>query len=245
MSTESMGIFWSKDPYAEEGLFKPEDVAKYYGDTFYFTGADFWRKQEKTNSGMLDGYTYTHDADIKFSQAVLERQIKGHNLGNQRCAEFGAGIGRVTKNLLIQNFKEIDLIDPVKEFLEVAQKDFGDSVILHLHPIGAQDWKAVDKYDCFWIQWTLMYLTDDDTVKLLKDCKSHLKRYGKIFVKENGFPNDDDKSLAYWNPDDHSFARSHESYLELFKKAGVTVIEDLIQPDWDEDLLPLYVFVLR
>lgn len=240
-----MGMFYSSDPYKEEGLFKPEDVSNYYGDKFYLVGADFWRKQEKSNAGMLDGFTYTHDTDITFSRAILDRQVKGHNLGNQHCAEFGAGIGRITKNLLIEYFQEIDLIDPVKEFLDFAQKDFGDRVKLNLYPIGAQEWKATTKYDCFWIQWTLMYLTDDDAIKLLKDCKSHLKRYGKIFVKENGFPNDPDKSLAYWNPDDHSFARSHESYLALFEKAGLTVVENLLQPDWGEDLLPLYAFVLR
>lgn len=239
-----MGNSQSKDRYSVAGHFKPEDIANYYGDKFYLQGTDFWKKQDKTITRMLNGFTYIHEKDINFSRTILERQINVYHLGKNRCAEFGAGIGRVTKNLLANYFDEIDLIDPVKEFLDYADNDFGDRVKLHLHPIGAQNWKADEDYDCFWFQWTLMYLTNNDCVSLLKDCKFNLKLNGKIFVKENGYPNGANKSLAYWNPQDHSFIRSHESYLEIFNKAGLMIIEDLIEPDWYDDLPPLYTFVL-
>ncbi|OHT06664.1 Alpha N-terminal protein methyltransferase 1 [Tritrichomonas foetus] len=245
-----MGSIWSRDPYAEEGFFKPDDVTNYYGDKFYQTGPNYWSKQESTNSGMLAGFTYTHKVDVDFSKVILKKYMKEHNMGKKRVADLGAGIGRVSKNVLAKFFEEIDLVEPVPSFLEVAKKEIADlypNVKINTFSCGAQDWTITDKYDCFWVQWTLMYLTDSDCVRLLKASKNHLNKYGKIIVKENGYPDDEieDKSFAMWNPEDHSFARTKKSYIDLFNKAGLKIVEDCQQPDWDTELLPVYLFVLR
>lgn len=239
-----MGLLGSNDPYQENGLFNPEDIKNYYGDKFYTTGAEYWKTQAKTKAGMLGGLTYTHKADIEFSQKLLEKYKSEYKLGGEQCIEFGAGIGRITSNLLINYFHEIDLLDPVQEFLDVAKNEIGSRAVIRLYPIGAQDWIAERKYDCIWLQWTLMYLTDDDAVNILKQCKANLKEKGKIFVKDNGYPSNEE-TLAAWNSEDHSFARSHQSYLNLFQKAEVEILEDISQPNWDPELLPLYVFVLN
>ena len=46
-------------------------------------------------------------------------------------------------------------------------------------------------YDCIWLQWFLMYLTDDDLVEMLQRCAKNLKEDGIIVIKENVFDEDE------------------------------------------------------
>ena len=39
---------------------------------------------------------------------------------------------------------------------------------------GFQDFKFEYKYDLIWLQWFLMYLTDDDLIQKLKECAENL-----------------------------------------------------------------------
>lgn len=41
------------------------------------------------------------------------------------------------------------------------------------------------RYDCVWIQWALLYLTDEDAIALFHRCAQNLKPGGIICVKEN------------------------------------------------------------
>ena len=242
-------IFGSSDLYGKSGLFIPDDVTKYYGDKFYVTAPEYWKKQDNTNSGMLAGFTYTHKVDVKYSKEIVEKYIKQHNLGTKKAVDFGAGIGRITLNVLGYFFEEVDLVEPVGGFLSTAKKSLNEKfpdLKVNLHVCGAQNYEFGGNYDLFWVQWTLMYLTDDDCVKLLKNCKEHLSPNGKIVVKENGIPElEQDWRLAQWSPADHSFARSRKAYHALLEKAGLKIIEDNDQPEWDSELLPVFVFVLE
>ena len=60
---------------------------------------------------MLGGFGHVHDPDIKTSIELL-RAYKNHISGFNRVIDMGAGIGRVTKALLIPRFKEVDILEP-------------------------------------------------------------------------------------------------------------------------------------
>ncbi len=74
------------------------------------------------------------------------------------------------------------------------------------------------RYDCIWIQWCLLYVTDADVPPMMERAKAGLKPGGLIVVKENvckeGFVVDND---------DSSLTRSNAYLLELFEKSGLKV----------------------
>lgn len=73
-----------------------------------------------------------------------------------------------------------------------------------------------NRYDVVWIQWCLLYLTDEDAISFFHRCQKALKPGGKIIVKENicqdGFVVD---------KDDSSLSRSNAYMMKLFDQAGM------------------------
>ena len=70
---------------------------------WYQVGKKFWEESEPTVDGMLGGYGHTSGLDIEWSKGVLDRYI-GEGLETDRCIDCGAGIGRITKDLLVERF---------------------------------------------------------------------------------------------------------------------------------------------
>lgn len=71
--------------------------------------------------------------------------------------DCGAGIGRITKNLLIKHFKHVDLVEQNPKFLEVAKISLENysSRIGQYYPIGniidlymTQIYNTTEKYEC-------------------------------------------------------------------------------------------------
>ena len=87
----------------------------------------------------------------------------------------------------------------------------------------------------------LGYLPDDDLVEFLKRAGQSVREVGGvIMVKENvlleGFKLD---------RDDNNIIRSVEMFRQVFKLAGLEVIEELRQENWPEYLVPMYLWVLK
>ena len=70
-------------------------------------------------------------------------------------------------------------------------------------------WSPELKYDCIWLQWFLMYLTDDDLILQLKKCAENLTinpndgSSGLIIIKENV-----KNTGCYLDKEDNSLIRS-------------------------------------
>lgn len=97
-----------------------------------------------------------------------------------RALDCGAGIGRITKNLLIRFFDHVDIVEQDCKFVEQAKKSFLESdkplpfghVVDNFYCEGLQTFKPAEKYyDVIWIQWVLNYLTDKDLLGLLNRCR--------------------------------------------------------------------------
>jgi protein N-terminal methyltransferase len=237
-----MGCWWS-DPYRDFAEVNPDDVFRYYGKNFYSIGRRYWSTEATSLDGMLGDLNWTHTPDINFSRKVLERYIPQITPG--LCADVGCGIGRISITLLSNYFQRIDLVDPIPKFLTKAESDLASSgVVVRKFACGAQDWVIEDRYDCFWVQWVLMFLTDTDCIALLTRCRDHLTESGIVVVKENTVISNI-RSHALWCPLDHSISRTLPHQRELFVKAGFRVDLAQEQPEWSDDLIPLYCFVLR
>ncbi|PHT54773.1 Alpha N-terminal protein methyltransferase 1 [Capsicum baccatum] len=93
---------------------------------WYNKGIKYWQGVEATMDGVLGGYGHVNAADIKASEdflnTILAERFPDAGRGRRLVAlDCGSGIGRVTKNLLIRYFNEVDLLEPVLHFLESAR----------------------------------------------------------------------------------------------------------------------------
>jgi protein N-terminal methyltransferase len=224
----------------------PDEVFKEHSSNWYDVSKSFWENQEASDSGMLAGYIRVSGADIYNSRELIEKYQKKHKLGKKRAADCGAGVGRVTYFCLSEYFEETDLIDPVEKFLDVAVEKLEGYKTRKIN-LGIQDWHPDTKYDCIWCQWSIMYLTDTDTVAFLQRAKAALNKNGLIFIKDNISSRDlsAPKNSCIVDFQDHGVSRSYSHYLELFKTAGLTLVESEKQDNYPENLLPLYTFVLK
>ncbi|KAJ0252620.1 Alpha N-terminal protein methyltransferase 1 [Hirschfeldia incana] len=200
---------------------------------WYRDGVSYWEGVEASVDGVLGGYGHVNDADITGSEVFLKTLIQERLLVNGAgtnqhlvALDCGSGIGRITKNLLIRYFNEVDLLEPVAQFLDVAREN--------LASIGSETHKATNffcvplqeftpaaqRYDVIWVQWCIGHLTDDDFVSFFNRAKGCLKPGGFFVVKENlaqkGFVLD---------KEDRSITRSDRYFKELFRRCGLHVYQ--------------------
>lgn len=75
------------------------------------------------------------------------------------CAlDCGAGIGRITKHLLLPLFNTVDLVDVTQEFLDKAKTYLGEEGkrVGKYFCSGLQDFvPETGCYDVIWIQWVI------------------------------------------------------------------------------------------
>ena len=71
---------------------------------------------------------------------------------NQRALDCGAGIGRITKHLLVKHFTKVDLVEQNKLFLEKAKEYLKNSdKVDHLYCCGLQNFVPEEQtYDVIW-----------------------------------------------------------------------------------------------
>jgi protein N-terminal methyltransferase len=230
----------SEDPYSEETEVWPAAVFDYFGSAYYSAGTAYWSAQPATLSGMLAGHVRLHERDIRWSESILARYFAPG--ASASCENVACGIGRCSVSLLCRYFGRITFVEPVGSFLARAAAALGErGVEVGTRECGAQDWEIDEDFDCFWLQWVLLFLTDDDCVRFLRRYKGRLKPRGMIFVKENLT----DADHALWSPEDHSLSRRREQLAELIAMAELVVGFEGEQLDWDRTMLPLYCYVLK
>ena len=58
----------------------------------------------------MGGYGFVHDADAETSNEFINEYKD--SIGHGRALDCGAGIGRVTKYVLLNHFEKVDLVEP-------------------------------------------------------------------------------------------------------------------------------------
>ncbi|XP_061373175.1 alpha N-terminal protein methyltransferase 1 isoform X2 [Gastrolobium bilobum] len=218
---------------------------------WYHHGVTYWEGVKATADGVLGGYANVDELDISCSEDFLkillserfEADVRSQPLVALDC---GSGIGRVTKNLLIRYFNEVDLLEPVSHFLETAREtlapghytnsDMHKAVNFYCVPL--QDFTPdTGRYDVIWIQWCIGHLTDDDFVSFFKRAKVGLKPGGLFVLKENiarsGFVLDNE---------DRSITRSDLYFKELFSRCGLHVYK--LKKGFPEELFAVKIYAL-
>ena len=134
---------------------------------------------------MLQGWEAVSGPDIKCSAAFLARYIKDGKIKPEKVIDCGGGIGRISKELLVNFFDKVDIVDQAPNLIATAKETITNPRMRNFYVSGLQDFVFEDQYDCIWIQWVLLHMVDDDVIKFLIKCKKNLKEGGMLCVKEN------------------------------------------------------------
>ncbi|UYV63243.1 NTMT1 [Cordylochernes scorpioides] len=112
-----------KEPGSSSECVQPEMES-----AFYSKGKEFWSKVPATIDGMLGGYSYVSITDVQASTRFLNEFFNNQKrpLGRGRALDCGAGIGRVSKLLLLPLFDKVDLVEQNEEFLRQVPEHVGD-----------------------------------------------------------------------------------------------------------------------
>ncbi|QLL33898.1 hypothetical protein HG536_0F02230 [Torulaspora globosa] len=218
-----------------------------YGDAI-----DYWTAVPATVDGVLGGYgegTVVPTMDVLGSNHFL-RKLKSRMVvepGFRKIgADIGAGIGRVTKDMLSKHCDVVDLLEPVTPFVEQMRSELQElkdqGKIGEIYAIGMQDWEPQEgKYWLIWCQWCVGHLPDDELVKFFERCKRALQPNGTIIVKENNTPTNNDD----FDPQDSSVTRSDAKFKELFESADLKLIATDRQKGLPKELYPVRMYALK
>lgn len=132
-------------------------------------------RQEASYDGVLGGHAAVSDADVRESAAFL-RGVLGAERYDAAAAgtlpltavDCGAGVGRVSEQLLLRVFATVDVLEPSGHLLEKAKAALTGAAAAGLRgaadrflQAGLQDFHPEPgRYDVIWVQWAMLYLTD-------------------------------------------------------------------------------------
>mmetsp|Transcript_177808 Transcript_177808/g.570218 ORF Transcript_177808/g.570218 Transcript_177808/m.570218 type:complete len:322 (-) Transcript_177808:15-980(-) len=194
------------------------------------------------------------EPDLRESAAFLDAHL-GRPPGGGRGGEgaggrlqgaaldCGAGVGRVAEGLLAPRFSTVDLAEPSRALLAEARRCFSQQpwarhfLEVPLHSLSPEP----GSYTLIWVQWVLLYLTDDDLRSFLRRAAAALVGGGLLVVKENVLLN---RSRGLADERDASITRSDARLRALFAASGLELCEARPQLEWPDSLLPVMMYAL-
>lgn len=217
--------------------------------SFYKDAKDYWSHVPATLDGMLGGFGYISSLDLNFSERYIRDILKSAQPPQRlRALDCGAGIGRISKNLLMKHFQTVDLVEQDTKFSEEAKvycSSSEDSAkrLGTVYNVGLQKFTPEpNTYDLIWSQWVLGHLTDDDLLQFFKRIKVGLRKEGGVFVlKENVTKTGDIQK----DEDDSSITRPLKDYEIILKAAGFKVSQIVRQTNFPQGLFPVYLMTCR
>jgi protein N-terminal methyltransferase len=216
---------------------------------WYDRAAEYYESNcEPTLDGVLGGFASISDTDLKGSRQFLDDLrllLPSLDFSLGSACECGAGIGRVTKGLLLGlGVSQCDIVESSSRLLYEAPEYIGEGASkCRFYCSGLQDWDPPKRrYSIIWIQWVLCYLTDNDIIAFLKRCSEGILEDGKgvIILKENTCG---DQTFVV-DSEDASVCRSLPYWLKLVEAAGLRVLMQKMQSDFPTDIFPVPMLAL-
>ncbi|KAH8254380.1 hypothetical protein KR032_009714 [Drosophila birchii] len=210
---------------------------------FYDKAQKYWAEVPATVNGMLGGLGYISAIDIQGSSVFL-REIRVP--GTKLALDCGAGIGRVTRNLLIPRFCSVDLVEQDQAFAEKAREyctseDVISGQVGEIYNVGLQKFTPTKQYDLIWSQWVLGHLTDRDLMAFFRRIRQGLAPGAFFCLKEN--VSSSKKTVE--DEEDSSVTRPLEQYERFLKEAGYRIVRKVKQQNFPKGLFPVYMIACK
>ena len=227
------------------------------GDEFYTRAEEYWAAVRPTEDGVLGGFAHLSGKDVRESEAFLLGNLPSVSGSDALHAlDAGAGIGRVSCELLLEYFDAVDLEECLPHFLDEARRRVRARIAaggFKRAPAGKRSVRFIDapaqrfapeagRYDCIWLQWFVGHLPDEQLVRFLSDCRRALRPGGRIFVKENVIG---EAGAPAYGAEDSSYTRSVENFRGVFEAAQLTVHSQEVQRAWPRELYGVRMFCLK
>lgn len=221
--------------------------------SWYSRATDYYEDNcPPTVDGVLGGFAAISDLDLEGSRAflndvVVQRGYSSVIWSAGAACECGAGIGRVSKGLLLPlGVQRCDLVESSPRLLAAAPDYIGDDGGVErcrFYCQGLQEWMPrKSSYSIVWIQWVFCYLTDEDAIAFLRRCgESLLDSGGVICLKENTC---DDQDFIV-DVEDASLSRSARYLHWLAREAGLRIVHAQIQDNFPDQIFPVYQLALE
>ncbi|KAJ1461869.1 AdoMet dependent proline di-methyltransferase-domain-containing protein [Pelagophyceae sp. CCMP2097] len=226
-----------------------------YKKRWYTHAADYWQDAARappTVDGVLGGFAALDAPDVLASRSFLDGLAALRPLwdGAGVALDVAAGIGRVTKHLLLpRGFRRVDVLEQAASLVGAAPDFIAEASMVAAVAVGGEE--AVSKcrficaamqtwapkargYDLVWFQWCVGHFTDGDFVRALHRYRAALAPHGVLCIKDNVFGNDTEDAF-FVDDDDRSLCRSRLYYLAIFEIAGAVVVSEKRQRVYDAD----------
>lgn len=216
---------------------------------WYSKAYDYWEDENNcpiTDDGVLGGYGALTPMDIKGSRKFIQQLKDMDSLFHlHSAADCGAGIGRITKHLLVDLFDHVDLVEQSVRLINASSRYIGEEIATKKVTCicqGLQDFAPkANSYDLIWIQWVIGHLTDLDFIAFFKRCINGLTSHGFVVLKDNCAFN--------WtfvvDKDDYSVARCVEYIRMLIDLADCEIVHEVLQHEFPDELYPVRMFAIR
>ncbi|CAI5455296.1 unnamed protein product [Caenorhabditis angaria] len=212
--------------------------------TVYENAENYWSRCSQDVDGMLGGFAKLHQPDILLSKTFLNNlKKKGIAENFDYALDCGAGIGRVTKHLLMPFFKTVDMVDVIEELIVRSSEYIGtDDGIGEKFVEGLQTFEPpLGKYDMIWIQWVSGHLTDDDLKEFFQRCIKGIKPQGTICLKDNVV----NTANPLFDSEDNSWTRPEDLVLEIADAAGLRLVAKNLQTGFPKEMYPVKMFAFK
>lgn len=248
---------------------------------------NYWQSISPDVTGMLGGFPQVSRIDVQFSRNFIQklRRLDAKNahlqpqspesteksagsFAFQHALEPGAGIGRVTLNLLAPLCAKIDIIEPIEKFTAVLtapesplvkanqlqrvwnlplQQWTADAPPSFQHPDSTAEANSTSQpqYDLIFNQWCLNHLSLPSLKAYFESLIPLLLPGGWIIVKEN--LSTDAFGADVFDAEDSSVTRSDANWRLAFDQAGLKVVRTELQTGFPKELglFPVRIYALR
>jgi len=172
-----------------------------------------------------EGLAFLDRALLARSSASVSRR--------RQAVDAGAGVGRITKNVLLKRYDEVQLIEADEALSKRSRAYLGRKRTEGRCTFTCARVEELDVFsshvgaDIVWLQWTLQYLTDVDAVRALRALSGGLNGSGFLIVKENrpygGARRDRFQLETPGANGRYDITRTDDHHRLLFQRAGLVV----------------------
>jgi len=216
------------------------------GENFYQKGKKFYDGITPDVNGMLGGFGHISSSDIQGSQKFLKPFLtaKKNPVGHHRALDCGAGIGRVTKHLLLHYFDMVDMVEQSKAFLDESMnyiEETGEKIERRILA-ALQDFTPEQyHYDVIWCQWVLSHLKDDDVTQFLRRSKVSLVNNGMVIIKDNVTSS----GCVEIDEEDSTLSRPLALWQKLITDSGLRIVKQQQQQRFPKEIYEVWMFACK